>query len=191
MLPLVFSPGPANIVFAMSGMRQGVRRSIPLLVGVDIVFVIISLLVGFGFGGILMLYPNLIFAFQLAGSMYIVYLAYKFIKTKDAEATSSKAVFTFKDGVILQSLNPKGWTALFLMYSALLDGSFDYNAQIIALVVMLMILNVSAHFVWLVAGSRIAKWTSNEKVETALNYLFSGSLLVVAAWLLLQLELPA
>jgi threonine/homoserine/homoserine lactone efflux protein len=49
MFPLVFSPGPANIVFAMSGIRQGVRGSIPLIIGVDLVFIIYSLLIGFSF----------------------------------------------------------------------------------------------------------------------------------------------
>jgi threonine/homoserine/homoserine lactone efflux protein len=77
MFPLVFSPGPANIVFAMSGIRQGVRGSIPLIIGVDLVFIIYSLLIGFGLGEILQLYPSLIFILQLLGSLYIVYLAYK------------------------------------------------------------------------------------------------------------------
>ncbi|VVM24036.1 hypothetical protein BSPWISOXPB_6782 [uncultured Gammaproteobacteria bacterium] len=70
MFPLVFSPGPANIVFAMSGIRQGVRGSIPLIIGVDLVFIIYSLLIGFGLGEILQLYPSLIFILQLLGSLY-------------------------------------------------------------------------------------------------------------------------
>jgi threonine/homoserine/homoserine lactone efflux protein len=42
----------------MSGIRQGVRGSIPLIIGVDLVFIIYSLLIGFGLGEILQLYPN-------------------------------------------------------------------------------------------------------------------------------------
>jgi threonine/homoserine/homoserine lactone efflux protein len=147
MFPLVFSPGPANIVFAMSGIRQGVRGSIPLIIGVDLVFIIYSLLIGFGLGEILQLYPSLIFILQLLGSLYIVYLAYKFIRSDKKETDSNNQTFTFKDGVILQMLNPKGWTMLFLMFSTLLDGSFNYNAQIVALVIMLAILNISTHFI--------------------------------------------
>ncbi len=190
MFPLVFSPGPANIVFAMSGIRQGVRGSIPFIVGVDLVFIIYSLLLGFGLGGILQLYPSLIFILQLLGSLYIVYLAYKFIRGDKKETDSNNQTFTFKDGVILQMLNPKGWTMLFLMFSTLLDGSFNYNTQIVALVIMLAILNISTHFIWVIAGNHISRWTDNKRIEKMLNYFFSGSLLIVAIWLLLQLELP-
>lgn len=190
MFPLVFSPGPANIVFAMSGIRQGVRGSIPLIIGVDLVFIVYSLLIGFGLGEILQLYPSLTFILQLLGSLYIVYLAYKFIRSDKKETDSNNQTFTFKDGVILQMLNPKGWTMLFLMFSTLLDGSFNYNAQIVALVIMLAILNISTHFIWVTAGNHISRWTDNKRIEKMLNYFFSGSLLIVAIWLLLQLELP-
>jgi threonine/homoserine/homoserine lactone efflux protein len=190
MFPLVFSPGPANIVFAMSGIRQGVRESIPLIIGVDLVFIIYSLLIGFGLGEILQLYPRLIFILQLLGSLYIIYLAYKFIRTENKETRANNKTFTFKDGVILQMLNPKGWTMLFLMFSTLLDGSFNYNAQVFALVIMLSILNISTHFIWVIAGKHISTWTDNKRVEKILNYFFSISLLIVAGWLLFNLELP-
>lgn len=77
---------------------------------------------------------------------------------------------------------------LFLMFSILLDGSFNHNTQIIALVVMLAILNISTHFIWVIAGSHISRWADDKKTERMLNYFFSGSLLMVAIWLLLQLK---
>ncbi len=185
--PLVFSPGPANIVFAMSGMRQGIKASMPLMVGVDLVYIIYSLIVGFGLGEILQLYPSLTFILQFLGSLYIVYLAYKFLNSGNNKKINNEKIFTFTDGVILQTLNPKGWSILFLMFSVLLDGSFDQNTQVIYLVLMLAVLNISTHFIWIIAGSQISKWTSNKKIDLILNYLFSGSLLLVAIWLLLQL----
>jgi threonine/homoserine/homoserine lactone efflux protein len=55
---------------------------------------------------------------------------------------------------------------------------------------MLAILNISTHFIWVTAGNHISRWTDNKRIEKMLNYFFSGSLLIVAIWLLLQLELP-
>ena len=54
-------------------------------------------------------------------------------------------------------LSPEGWTMLFLMFSALLDCSFNYNAQIYTLVIMLAILNISTHFIWVTAGNHISR----------------------------------
>ena len=193
MFPLVFSPGPANIVFSMSGIRQGVKGSIPLIIGVDLIFIIYSLIIGFGLGEVLQRYPNLILIFQTLGALYIIYLAYKFIKTSKSNNshTVSNKAFTFKDGVVLQMLNPKGWTMLFLMFSTLLDGSFDRNSQVLYLVFMLAVLNISTHFTWVAAGSYISKWVNNSQTEKYLNYFFSGSLLLVAIWILINVYLES
>ncbi len=187
MFPLVFSPGPANIVFAMAGMKQGVKASIPLIVGVDLVFIVYSLIIGFGLGEVLQRYPSLVSLLQLLGALYIVYLAYKFIAPSNNKKGQNERRFTFMDGVILQMLNPKGWSMLFLMFSVLLDGSFDQNTQVLYLVFMLAILNISTHFIWVIAGSQLSSWINNKKTDLMINYFFSVSLLLVAIWLLFQL----
>jgi threonine/homoserine/homoserine lactone efflux protein len=45
MFPLIFSPGPANIVCTMAGIKQGVKKSIPLITGINVVSILYSLLV--------------------------------------------------------------------------------------------------------------------------------------------------
>ncbi|WP_457560963.1 LysE family translocator [Caminibacter sp.] len=138
MFPLVFSPGPANIVFAMSSIKQGFKKSIPLLLGINLLFFVYSIIFGFSLAAFFHKFPYLIKVIQTLGAFYIFYLSYKFLKDKsslDSENLSkTEKTFTFKDGVILQLLNPKGATMLILMYSVLLDGSFDRNLQIISLV---------------------------------------------------------
>jgi threonine/homoserine/homoserine lactone efflux protein len=38
MFPLVFSQGPANIIFAISGIKQDFKKSISLLIEINLVF---------------------------------------------------------------------------------------------------------------------------------------------------------
>ncbi|SHN90511.1 hypothetical protein BHECKSOX_700 [Bathymodiolus heckerae thiotrophic gill symbiont] len=187
MFPLVSSPGPANIVFAMSGMQQGVKKSIPLILGVDLVFILCSLIIGFGLGEALKRYPDVVTVLQLLGALYIIYLSYKFIQPVKKTQQKQQKHYTFIDGVVLQMLNPKGWTILFLMFSVLLDSSFDKNMQITYLVIMLAVLNISTHFIWVAAGSVISKLTQDPIIEKSLNYFFSILLALVAVWLLLSL----
>ena len=59
MFPLVFSPGPANIVFAMSGMNQGFKKSIPLLLGINLVFIAYSIIIGVGLSAFFQKFPNI------------------------------------------------------------------------------------------------------------------------------------
>jgi len=192
MFPLVFSPGPANIVFALSGIKQGFKKSIPLLAGVNIVFITYSLIIGFGLGEFLNKFPQLIVFIKLLGIFYLIYLVYKFIKPSGNATTNSESdAYKFCDGLVLQMLNPKGWTMLFLMFSLFLDGSFDQTTQVVYLVVMLAILNISTHITWVAAGAAISSSISDPKLASYINYFFAASLLVVALWLLIETLSPA
>jgi threonine/homoserine/homoserine lactone efflux protein len=185
--PLVFSPGPANIVFALSGAKQGVRKSLPLLFGVDLVYIICSLIIGFGLGEFLKSYPTFMIVIKLLGIMYIFYLVYKFLKpARKTNNDEILTIYTFYDGMILQALNPKGWTMLFVMFSLFLDGSFDHTTQVIYLVIMVAIVNIFTHLVWIFAGSLITQYIANPVTETYINYGFALSLLMVAIWLLID-----
>jgi len=187
MFPLVFSPGPANVVFAMSGIKQGIKQSLPLVAGVDLVFIIYSLIIGFGLGEVLKAYPQLLVVIKILGIAYLMYMAYKFLVASNNQNNNKDSkLYTFYDGVILQLLNPKGWTMLFLMFSLFLDGTFNETAQVLYLVVMLAVLNISTHIVWVSAGSAITKSISNPQVDRYLNYFFSGLLALVALWLFID-----
>ena len=185
MFPLVFSPGPANVVFALSGIKQGVKKSIPLIAGIDLVFIVYSIIIGFGLGEFLKSYPQFLIAIKLLGVAYLLYLAYKFIAPANSSAAGREDKFyTFYDGVILQMLNPKCWTMLFLMFSLFLDGSFDKTTQVIYLVIILAILNITTHVIWVAGGAAITKYIANPKIDKYLNYFFAASLVGVALWIL-------
>jgi len=187
MFPLVFSPGPGNIVLAGAGMRQGVLKSFPLIFGINLIIVLYALLIGFGLGEFLKHYPDLLFGIKILGIVYILYLAYKFLSTKDSGAGNEKSkVYGFYDGVLLQLLNPKGLVMLFLMFSLFLKESMDSTTQVVSLIVMLVLLNISTNAIWVAGGSIIPKFISNKKSRRILNMGFSISLALVAVWLLME-----
>jgi threonine/homoserine/homoserine lactone efflux protein len=66
--------GPANIVCTMAGIKQGVKKSIPLITGINVVSILYSLLVGFGLDKVLKRYPDLTATLQILGALYLVYL---------------------------------------------------------------------------------------------------------------------
>lgn len=187
MFPLVFSPGPGNIVLAGAGMKQGVKRSFPLILGINFIIVIYALLIGFGLGEFLNRYPNLLFGVKIMGIIYILYLAYTFLKVQDLNSDKEKSkVYGFFDGVLLQLLNPKGFVMLFLMFSLFLNKHMDNVTQVIYLTILLVVLNISTNTIWVAGGSMITKFISNKKSQRILNWIFSISLALVAIWLLIE-----
>ncbi|WP_163836281.1 LysE family translocator [Spartinivicinus ruber] len=191
MFPLAFSPGPANVVFAANGANVGVRKSLPLLLGVDFIFLIKSILVGVGFGSTLALYPQSLLYLQVIGSLYIFWLAIKFIKPVNKSSSTLNSNLGFKDGVILQLVNSKGWLLVALMFTLFTDQSAkEYGEYGIAiLIVMLALLNITSHFIWIWMGSLIIKLIKNTYWAKYLNAGFALSLVLVGLWLLFDVFL--
>jgi threonine/homoserine/homoserine lactone efflux protein len=186
MFPLVFSPGPANIVFAASGAKVGVRRSLPLVAGVDTIFIIKSIVIGFGLGQVINTYPNIMNSMQFIGALYLVYLAITFIRNSSDASKINQKKLGFLDGIIIQTLNSKGWLMVFLMFSLFTDKAqlaFGEHGTLV-LVLWLAILNISMHIVWVKAGELLAKVSSSQRYEKALNIFYASCLLTVAGWLI-------
>ncbi|WP_417792519.1 LysE family translocator, partial [Stutzerimonas xanthomarina] len=70
------TPGPNNIMVMTSGLNFGVRKSIPLLSGICIGFALMLLLVGLGFAQLFNLFPGLNLLIKVAGTLYLLYLAW-------------------------------------------------------------------------------------------------------------------
>ncbi|ASP40176.1 threonine transporter [Bacterioplanes sanyensis] len=191
MFPLVFSPGPANIVFAVSGAQMGVRRSLPLLAGVDTVFILVSILVGFGFGQVMQRYPDVVQVMQWLGAAYLIYLAWTFLRSSLRVADTQAKPLGFVDGVVIQVLNSKGWLMVVLMYSLFSEPALEQFGAlgIWVLVVWLAVLNISIHLVWIKAGHIISQWSQHPGHQRWQSAFYAACLLLVAIWLLLDSRL--
>ena len=188
MFPLVFSPGPANIIFAASGAKVGVRGSIPLLAGIDCVFILKSVVVGYGLGQIMHEQPLIMHILQLVGALYLIYLAVKFLPKKAISTNQTQKTLGFRDGLLIQLLNSKGWLMLFLMFSIFTEKANGAYAEhgVLILIVWLALLNISLHFVWIMTGKVLARISNNPHYERGLSFLYASSLLIISIWLLLD-----
>jgi threonine/homoserine/homoserine lactone efflux protein len=186
MFPLVFSPGPANIVFAVSGAQRGVRRSLPLLAGIDSVFIVKSVLVGFGFGQVLMRYPALVNSLQVVGALYLLYLAWTFWHAARSPSLAEQKQLGFTDGLMIQVFNSKGWLMVILMFSLFSERALEQFGGLgtWVLVAWLAVLNISIHLLWIKAGHYIAQLSNRPGYQQLQSALYAACLLVVALWLL-------
>ncbi|ABC33141.1 putative threonine efflux protein [Hahella chejuensis KCTC 2396] len=185
MFPLVFSPGPANVVFAASGAQLGVKRSLPLMAGIDLVFVLKSLLVGFGLGAVMQEYPQCYSIMRTAGACYLFYLGYCFFRPALSRETAQPKVLGFRDGLIIQLLNAKGWIMVVLMFSLFGAQGEDATERALWLAAMLALLNVCTHLAWIAAGAVLVKGLAGGLGQQVQAFLFGGGLIVVGVWLLL------
>jgi len=109
---MAFTPGPNNIMLAASGVNFGFARTIPHMAGVTVGFVVLVLATGAGLGLIFVAVPALQLVVKIAGSAYLLWLAFKVATAHAAgEAGGPARPFTFWQAAAFQWINPKGLVA--------------------------------------------------------------------------------
>lgn len=184
--PLVFSAGPGNVLCAICGATNGFKKSIPFILGLNLVYTSYALLAGFGLSAIIQAYPSLFLFVQILGVAYIFYLGYKFIIRKDIQRKEGKTELRFIDGVISQALNIKGITIVMTMYSQFLNPESSIVYEVLTLSFALLLLNLFTHMTWSYGGSWMAqKFASSYAIELQ-SKIFGWMLVLIAFWLLYQ-----
>ena len=84
LLPLIFfsiaaafTPGPNNIVGSYSGFNFGIKKSLPLILGVTFGYTTLITLSAAGLNVVFNTYPILKTIIKIIGSLFLIYLAYK------------------------------------------------------------------------------------------------------------------
>ena len=182
MLPLTISPGPANTMYAASGAAFGWRKTIPLWLGINCVCIIQTLAIGIGLGEVLFRYPAISDLFKYAGIAFMLYLAYRFVRSTGIKEGEAEPL-NFKDGAILEFLNFKFLMIPTVMYTQFLDPESSKWLQVLILGLGLNLLNMSGHWVWIIAGNSLTKVFQSNRTMKIQGYIFGSMLLVVAIWI--------
>ncbi len=185
-IPLVCTPGPGNLILAMSGARWGVKQTIPLIVGIDITYVFCSLLIGLGLGELFNAWPQAYILLKYTGGGYLVYLAWKIWRLQTGLKKKAPSSMGLKDGVILTVLNPKAHVLMILMFSQFMEPGGGVLSQVLILTFALALVNIPNHFAWGYMGEIAVRRLSDGKNERRTNGIFALMLLGVAIYILIN-----
>lgn len=110
-LVMVGTPGPNNIMLMASGVKFGIRRSIPLLLGIAFGCQLLIMAAAVGLAQLLELYPHSATVLQWVSALFLGYLAWVLVgsgESPDVSAKSSQPI-RFWQSAIFQWVNPKAW----------------------------------------------------------------------------------
>lgn len=102
-----FSPGPNNILLLSSTSKYGFGKCRPLLFGIWTGLVTVMLLCGFGCAVLGEIVPQIVPVAKYVGAAYILYLAWKTLRSKPGSQTVEERPLTYFNGFLLQFLNVK------------------------------------------------------------------------------------
>lgn len=186
LLPLAYSPGPGNMVFAANGARFGLRATLPATLGYHVATWIVTAAIGLGLFGLVGGAPGLMRAMQVAGAAYVLWLAWSIARAGALSETGAARPMGVWGGVVLLALNPKAYVIIALMFTQFLPaGIEDRTAAVVWITTVFTLNNLLAFTAWTLAGDRLARAFGVDRSARRLNMAFGTVLATVAVWMLL------
>ncbi len=161
-----FSPGPNNFMASYSAFNFGIKKTLPIIYGVTFGFPLLIICINFGLSIIFKKYPEVQKIITLAGTIFLVYMAYKIAKTKKAENKEIKNPATFINIVLFQFINPKAVIA-----AAFITSTFISQENFIKDSIIIVGLSIIISFLSIVTWSLLGKYMTIGESEKKLSNL--------------------
>ncbi len=176
-LSLGFTPGPNNAVASFSGFNFGIKKTIPLILGVWLGYTAFVILTNFALISTFIKYPIIQEIIRILGTFFLIYLAYKIsfssLSRDDEKVNQVKFIDTF----IFQFLNPKGVMAGITLISKFVLED-DYFNSSLTVIVVCSITALTSITTWAFFGKFLRKFATNNNFIKRFNYAMSLLLVV-------------
>ena len=177
-LSAAITPGPNNVLLMSSGVTFGLRRSVPLLLGVSIGFPAMFLAVGFGLGAVFLQFPQIHDVISVIGVTYLLYLAWRIARSGQPEKAKNVKPLTFLQSAAFQWVNPKAWIMATGAIAAFTTQDGDIYQQVLNIASIFVMASVPSALTWLCFGLGLQKLLSDPLRLRQFNYLMAGLLVL-------------
>ncbi|WP_162617896.1 LysE family translocator [Salinicola halophilus] len=191
---VMYTPGPVNLLGMNAGLRAPLASTWGFFAGVALA--IFCWFVVVGFAGQLFVVERLIPSIALAGSLYILYLAFKVyratpeIDVADAANDGAATALGFRDGFLMQLLNPKNSLLVIPITTVMFPGRGYTGLAIVAVSALIAAGGGGAPATYFLAGKALGKRITQPRYLRNANRSMALLLVVVAGLLLYDYGLP-
>lgn len=181
-LSMSISPGPVNMTILSSAANFGFKRTLSFITGATFGFTILLIAVGLGISNLVAQAPVFYDVLRYAGTGYMSYIGYKIIVSRPEIDSREGHLPRYRQGFLLQWLNPKAWIACLSGVAAFgLDNSYSRLAAFVIIYFIICYLSLAA---WGFLGSRIQFLAKMKHGIRLFNWATGGALIIVAIYLL-------
>ena len=177
-LSLGFTPGPNNGVAAYSGFNFGIRKTLPLILGVGLGYTTLIILINFVLISSFKNYPIIQEIIRILGTFFLIYLAYKISFSKISSDGKTENPVKFFDKFIFQFINPKGVMAGVTLSSNFVEQGENYLNHSIWVILVCSLTAFLSITSWTFLGKFLRKFATNNNFIKRFNYAMSLLLIV-------------
>lgn len=175
---LAISPGPDNVYVLMQGMVHGKKYGLATSAGLMSGCLVHTTLLALGVSAIIKGNDQLFFGIKLFGALYLFYLAFKVLRSgslkfSDAAIPKKGLIQLFKQGFIMNVLNPKVTIFFLAFFPAFLfseELGAVYQFYVLGLLFILVSFSIFGSIA-ILAGSISRYLLGNPKIGIALKWL--------------------
>ena len=167
-----FTPGPNNAVASYSAFNFGVRKTLPIILGVGLGYTVLVVLLIFALISVFQKYPYLQEIIRILGSIFLIYLAYKISFSKSKSQSKKENPVKFYETFFFQFINPKGVMAAITLISKFVSQE-NYISSSISVIVVCSVTAFLSITSWALLGKFLRKFATNNEFIKRFNYAMS------------------
>ncbi len=167
-----FTPGPNNAVASYSAFNFGVRKTLPIILGVSLGYTVLVVLLIFVLISVFQKYPYLQEIIRILGSIFLIYLAYKISFSKSKSQSKKENPVKFYETFFFQFINPKGVMAAITLISKFVSQE-NYVSSSITVIVVCSVTAFLSITSWALLGKFLRKFATNNEFIKRFNYAMS------------------
>ena len=174
---LGFTPGPNNAVASFSGFNFGIKKTIPLILGVGFGYTILVILINFVLISTFIKYPIIQEVIRIFGTFFLIYLAYKISFSVESSKEKNINPVKFIDTFLFQFINPKGVMAAITLISNFVSNE-NYLSSSLTVIFVCSFTAFLSIITWTFFGKFLRKFATNNNFIKRFNYAMSLLLVV-------------
>lgn len=157
------TPGPNNTVLLASGLRFGFRRTLPHILGTALGIGALVLGVAAGIGVLFDAVPASELALKVAGSAYLLYLAFLVSGSRGIARTEVSRPLSLLQAVAFQCVNPKAWIFAIVAVGTFLPPDVSRGRAVALLMGVSMVVIVGSSSIWAAGGAALRGVVDDER----------------------------
>jgi len=179
------TPGPNNLLLWASGTTFGFRRTLPHVLGTALGLGGMALGAAAGIAALVSAVPGLAVAMKVAGSIFLLYLAWQVAGASALERTTIARPMGIVQAAAFQLVNPKAWIFALGAITTFRPIDLPVVAGSVAVAVTMMLVILPTAAAWAAGGAAIARFLAVERTRRIVGLVLAALLAasVVFVWI--------
>lgn len=177
------TPGPNNMMMVACGAHHGYRRTLPAILGINAGGAVQTFATCMGLGALFTAWPALHVALKLAGTLYLLVLAWRLVGSPVAQDRPPEQV-SFAQAAMFQAVNPKSWVKAVTIASVFMPVQLGVVQGALLVSLVGAVIGFPCISMWALFGVGIGRVLSSPVRRRVFNAIMAASLAVLALMLM-------